>query len=221
MKYLLLFFFISILCFNSSGQKTIREKIWSAPFSYLTIQAIFSVDEKNNKNLETVLVMGQDSRYRSLTSIISLFSGSPKECSEWFNKLIDIIDQEKSGTSINIENQTVSVHKSMGQTILYVDENGIGGGYNAITKSRLEKALYKLDEWITENPNLAYSSKPKMDTTDTKSKMSIIPKNPKDSTLNVKPVLIADELIKLKKLLDEGVLTKDEFELQKKKLLGQ
>ncbi|UFH52515.1 SHOCT domain-containing protein [Spirosoma sp. KNUC1025] len=32
---------------------------------------------------------------------------------------------------------------------------------------------------------------------------------------------VADELIKLKKLMDEGVLSKDEFEAQKKKLLNQ
>jgi hypothetical protein len=36
-----------------------------------------------------------------------------------------------------------------------------------------------------------------------------------------KPNLIADELIKLKALLDAGVLTRDEFEMQKKKLLSQ
>jgi Short C-terminal domain len=33
-------------------------------------------------------------------------------------------------------------------------------------------------------------------------------------------ISIADELIKLKKLLDDGVLTKEEFESQKKKVLG-
>lgn len=33
------------------------------------------------------------------------------------------------------------------------------------------------------------------------------------------PISIADELTKLKKLFDDGVLTKEEFELQKKKLL--
>lgn len=32
---------------------------------------------------------------------------------------------------------------------------------------------------------------------------------------------VADELSKLKKLMDDGVLTKEEFEAQKKKLLGQ
>lgn len=35
------------------------------------------------------------------------------------------------------------------------------------------------------------------------------------------PVSIADELIKLKKLKDDGVLTEEEFQAQKKKLLGQ
>lgn len=32
---------------------------------------------------------------------------------------------------------------------------------------------------------------------------------------------VADELIKLKKLLDEGAITKDEYNAQKKKLLGE
>lgn len=40
--------------------------------------------------------------------------------------------------------------------------------------------------------------------------------SPKESTLSV-----ADELTKLKKLYDDGILTKDEFEAQKKKLLNQ
>jgi len=31
--------------------------------------------------------------------------------------------------------------------------------------------------------------------------------------------IVFDELIKLKQLLDEGILTKDEYEAQKKKLL--
>lgn len=35
------------------------------------------------------------------------------------------------------------------------------------------------------------------------------------------PVSLADELAKLKKLMDDGVLTKEEFETQKKKLLGK
>jgi Short C-terminal domain len=34
-------------------------------------------------------------------------------------------------------------------------------------------------------------------------------------------ISVADELVKLKKLLDEGILTKDEFDAQKKKLLEQ
>lgn len=43
---------------------------------------------------------------------------------------------------------------------------------------------------------------------------------PKDIVVQVKQeVSIADELTKLKKLLDDGVLTKDEYDAQKKKLL--
>jgi hypothetical protein len=34
-------------------------------------------------------------------------------------------------------------------------------------------------------------------------------------------VSVADELIKLKKLLDEGAITKSEYDTQKKKLLGE
>lgn len=44
---------------------------------------------------------------------------------------------------------------------------------------------------------------------------------PQPKTLEGKqPVSIADELAKLKKLLDDGVLTKEEYDTQKKKLLG-
>ena len=34
-------------------------------------------------------------------------------------------------------------------------------------------------------------------------------------------ISVADELIKLKKLMDEGVITNEEFQSQKKKLLDQ
>lgn len=45
---------------------------------------------------------------------------------------------------------------------------------------------------------------------------------PKAVLVEIKqPVSTADELIKLKKLYDDGILTKEEFEAQKKKLLEQ
>ena len=42
---------------------------------------------------------------------------------------------------------------------------------------------------------------------------------PKTATSSTQPVSVADELTKLKKLYDDSVITKDEFEAQKKKLL--
>lgn len=42
----------------------------------------------------------------------------------------------------------------------------------------------------------------------------------KQVIISQQPISVADELIKLKKLLDDGVLTKEEFESQKKKVLG-
>jgi hypothetical protein len=47
---------------------------------------------------------------------------------------------------------------------------------------------------------------------------------PNDSTRKAShgpPASVADELRKLKTLMDEGVLTPEEFEIQKQKLLGQ
>jgi hypothetical protein len=45
--------------------------------------------------------------------------------------------------------------------------------------------------------------------------------NDKDAATNLTPVSVADELSKLKKLYDDSVLTKEEYEAQKKKLLDQ
>lgn len=45
--------------------------------------------------------------------------------------------------------------------------------------------------------------------------------NEKDEKPDGQPASVADELAKLKKLYDDGVLTKEEFEAQKKKLLEQ
>lgn len=45
------------------------------------------------------------------------------------------------------------------------------------------------------------------------------PKSKVTATQIIQPVSVADELTKLKKLLDDGVITKEEYEAQKKKLL--
>ncbi len=48
-----------------------------------------------------------------------------------------------------------------------------------------------------------------------------IQKDPTPVVTVNQPTSVADEIAKLKKLYDDGVLTKEEFEAQKKKLLGQ
>lgn len=53
------------------------------------------------------------------------------------------------------------------------------------------------------------------------SKVSGIKPEPKKESAKSETLSVADELTKLKKLYDEGVLTKEEFEAQKKKLLNQ
>jgi hypothetical protein len=52
----------------------------------------------------------------------------------------------------------------------------------------------------------------------TKDEQPVTPTKIEDQKL---PISVADELKKLKELLDAGVLTQEEFDAQKKKLLGQ
>lgn len=53
------------------------------------------------------------------------------------------------------------------------------------------------------------------------SKLKDAPKEVKKESKQGNSLSVADELTKLKKLYDDGILTKDEFEAQKKKLLNQ
>lgn len=49
----------------------------------------------------------------------------------------------------------------------------------------------------------------------------LLQKREKETTIMINQGSVADELAKLKKLYDDGVLTKEEYEAQKKKLLNQ
>lgn len=49
----------------------------------------------------------------------------------------------------------------------------------------------------------------------------IVPEQFRKKKESTPPASVADELAKLKKLYDDGILTKEEFEAQKKKLLNQ
>lgn len=49
----------------------------------------------------------------------------------------------------------------------------------------------------------------------------LLQKREKETTIMINQGSAADELAKLKKLYDDGVLTKDEYEAQKKKILNQ
>jgi hypothetical protein len=49
----------------------------------------------------------------------------------------------------------------------------------------------------------------------------VVPNEYKANSKTSQPISVADELAKLKKLYDDSVITKEEYEMQKKKLLGE
>jgi hypothetical protein len=214
MRLYLIPVFLLVFCLAAKGQKTVREDIWSAHLRHVVMTATFSVNEKDEKSLEFIHLMASDNRYSQIFSPITLFSGSPKECILWFKKLIDFIEDEDVNTSIKIDNQSVSVHKTMGQKVLSVSEWDGGSGFRWITQNKLESGLEKLEEWISEKKIDIYKEVPSQ-------KVIISEPNSEKQVPKAGSNSIADELTKLKNLMDQGVLTKEEFEAQKKKLLGQ
>jgi hypothetical protein len=206
-KILILVLFIAN-SFVGKGQKTITEDIWTAQMRTLQMYATFSIDDKGEKNIERINFVAQDQRYSSIVSIIGLFHGSPKESIEWFKKLIEILKNDEVGTSVKLEKQNVTVQKTMGQKYLSIDEFNGGNGFKTVTQGKLETGLENLQDWLnSKGIDLNKEILPKQINETEK---------PEPTQKND---LVADELIKLKKLMDEGVLTKEEFEAKKKKLL--
>jgi hypothetical protein len=212
MKLLFTIFLLGIIHPNCFCQKTVREVVWNSFGSYQKITANFSVDENNVKVLDLIHVYGHDSRFSiNISSGVSMFIGNPKDCYDWLKKLVEIIENEEHGTSFQIGKQTVLVNVQTGQKLLYIYEFDGGNGYNFITRKRLKNALESFEKWISVNKDLKIKTATEVD--------SVVVQKP-TILVKPKPDLIADEILKLKNLMDQGVLTKEEFEAQKKKLLG-
>jgi hypothetical protein len=197
------------------AQKTVFQEIFNIKakplFGETSLNAKYSVDDNNLKTLEYLIIFGQDSRYKYASSPISIFSGSPNKCLSWINRLINVSENEESGTLLSVDSQSILVLEGRGEKILNVHEKNGGDGYHRVTKKRLINLKSALEKWMNENKSF-------LNETSAKSDSSIISK-PKNID-RLKPDFVADELIKLKSLMDQGVLTKEEFEAQKKKLLG-
>lgn len=212
MKRTLFLTLIILSSFVANGQKTITEDIWSTQLGYVQMSATYSINDQKEKTLERIRFYAGDNRYTSILSFITLFSGSPKDALEWFKKAIDFIEDEEENTTMQVERQQFSVAKIMGQKLLVISEWDGGDGYRRISQSKLESGLEKLEEWITKNKIDVYK--------DLSSKKAETETNNEKKPENKVQISVADELTKLKKLMDEGVITKEEFEAQKKKLLG-
>jgi hypothetical protein len=200
------------LNYFSYCQKSKTEVIWSGSFQGLRITANFSLDEENNKELSNIVCYGQDDRFREIVSLITVFRGSPKDAVNWFKSAIDFYNKNEGGTSTVIDGQTFSLRKSLGIKQIIIFELGHGSGFHIAYKKQIENGLKALEEWIIKN-KINVNDSVKQD------KFQLLTDTTNERSLNSNNLLIADELIKLKKLMDEGILTKEEFEAQKKKLL--
>jgi hypothetical protein len=197
-----------IVCYSSFGQKTKTEKIWSASFGVSGMNAVFSIDDQGKQSLEKVWFYGRDSRFTQLVEYVDLFDGSPSDLILWLKQIIAFGRKEEPGTSLKIDGGTVSISKNIGGRYINIFPAN-EAGYHSTYIGKLESALDGLNEWVLRNKiNL------RPDTTLRHSQVETKISSPKKE-----PSSVADELTKLKKLMDEGVLTKEEFEAQKKKLL--
>ena len=87
------------------------------------------------------------------------------------------------------------------------------GAFYGSMRKRADEIIAKLDSISAENKRSVAEENRKI--------QEAVLSPPQSAQTQVSPTLIADELLKLKQLLDMGVLTEEEFKQQKQKLLNQ
>ena len=192
-----LLLFASIVSF---GQIIKTKTIFNANLGNEKILALISGD-----NIEFQFI-ATDARFTKITRFIDVVKGSASDVCYFLNTAVKFMKENESGTTTFINGQMLKIYTSFGIKGVYVFENS-GGGYHSFTQTKLNDAIDKLAKFCLEqNIEFTCNVAPVQETETQKTS------TPENSDKYLK-------LRELKKLLDEGIITQDEFNKEKSKIL--
>lgn len=214
MKTIALFVML-ILCVNTFSQTKVKTvNIHKNAYGeYLDCMFV----EENGKSLPVIHLYALDHKYQSLKNLITLYKGSPSGFYSYILDAIDFFNENEPVVTSSIQGRTVSVRKNIGMKVinLYEEKKDIGC-YHRTSGKILEKFKSRFLEWCDDN---------KVDVEKDRNVLRLVfnTKKEEDNQIkndsNVKSK--ADRLKELKELLDSGILTQEEFNSEKKKILDE
>ena len=196
------------------GQAKIKDKkIFSATFGQENMY--MRVFDDGSNNLDTTFVfLCQDSRYTRIIELVKIAEGSASNVCSFLTSMINFIDDIKneSGVTSTVAGRIVSTTKFMGMFAVYI--NAVDNrGNHSFTRGSLETAKNKLIKYCNENKiPINCNEEPQVEPAKTEKQTS---DQPTQKTSESK----FDKLRELKKLLDDGTLTQEEFDKEKSKIL--
>lgn len=194
-----------------AGQNVIFEYIHLNNAYKDNLQIAYYCDD-NNENCDiSINIGGQNHKYTHIVDAIMLFRGTPEETysflqdiESFYNKNIDIKNIHTTIWSHLVSKTEVQIGKRKPSSYITIYEDiSASSGYRTYFVETIIELREKLEQWAKENDiNLKYiSAKADLNNSDNSNKN------------------IIDKLKEAKELLDNGVITEDEFSQIKKKLL--
>lgn len=182
----------------------------------------YAVGKENNKSFENF--------YNELAHLPGFYNtGIKKEAKHLYEILYD--DEKVYSVTSGVMNVNTWMIACTNKRIVFIDKGMLYGvKHSEIMIDKINSISYKngillgeihIEDGATTRAILNVdkkSTKPFVDATHRVMDMSRS-KNNYNHSLNT--ISIADEILKLKSLMDGGILTKEEFEIQKKRLLNQ
>ena len=203
-----LLFTLSLLSLVSFANAQITSKAKTVYTSYIGSEKMVAHFFYENDSLVDVTIqfMGHNNKYTKIIDIIEIVSGTPSEVCYLFSKAIELIQNNKEdGISITVNGKTIRTVKSFGAFGVYIFTDN-GSGWHAFSENTLQKAKDNLVVFCKEN-NINISC----DTSTTSTSKIEKQKTEKEDKY--------DKLKKLKSLLDDGIITQEEFDKEKAKIL--
>jgi hypothetical protein len=199
----------SILCF-SQNIKAKDKTIFNANFGQEKMVARLFYENDKLVNVK-IQYIGRDHRYTKITKYINVAYGTPSEVCYLLTTAIKFLQENNdNGTSTFIDKQMLSINKTLGKYLSIYEKDG--NGYHTFTPGQLKNAKDELLDFCKENQIEVSCDEPPTQEAVTEGTND---NKPKQSTTDDK----LDRLKKLKSLLDEGILTQEEFDAEKKKIL--
>jgi hypothetical protein len=208
-KTFIIAFAVVIMCqtaLSSEIVKTKNETIWSGWVGGTKeVSASWNCSDTCENPL--ILILVQDSRYTRISNLIRIFFGTPYDTHVFLSSILKLAEENKAERNeIKTTILGVKVTRSItyGKDYYLISENG-GNGHHVFTIKNIADMNKSLIEWAKKN-NISLT-----EPTVTVTSYSETSKKETKSTV--------EQIKEAKELLDAGVITKDEFEALKKKIL--